>query len=215
MRQWSARTVARTNRFAVGVIAAIAVFGLAACSGQSSQPTVEAAPSTNGGSDPSGGAAQPSTAVSGVGLTGGSLDVSKICSAVPAADVQKLFKATAPAVTANPGECDWGSGAVTVDIYQGDTDKQYYNGGAITNGTPISGIGDVAQWSQPVPGATVPFLAAHKGSLTVTVSPGLDVADTTMSYTGSSPFYKIPAAAALQYAAAEGQICNDIFQAAG
>jgi hypothetical protein len=200
---------------ALGLAAAlvVAMFGVAACSGQSSS-TVAAPPTTDGGSDPSAGAAQPSTP-GGVGQTGGVLDVSKICAAVPAADVQKLFKATAPAVTANPGECDWGSGGVTVDIFQGDTDKQYYNGGAVHNGTSVTGIGDVAQWSQPVPGMTVPFLASHKGSTTCTVSPGLDVADTTMSYTGSSPFYKIPAAAALQYATAEGQICNDVFQAMG
>jgi hypothetical protein len=52
-------------------------------------------------------------------------------------------------------------------------------------------------------------------SLTITVTTGIDVADTTMQYTGNSPFYKLSAAATQQYVAEEGQICNDMFQAAG
>jgi hypothetical protein len=139
-----------------------------------------------------------------------------LCAAVPQADIQKLFKAPAPAVVANPGECDWGSGGITVDIYFNDANKQFYSNGAISTATakPLAGVGDLAQWQQPVPGATVPFLVAHKGSTTVSVSPGLDVSQTTMTYTGSSPFFKIPSASAAQYAAEEGQICNDIFAAA-
>jgi hypothetical protein len=167
---------------------------------------------------PASGTGSPSTTGAGVlpGLgAGGPLDVSTLCAAVPAADVQKLFKDTPPPVTANPGECDWGSGAVTVDIFQNDADEQYYNTGGVVDGTPISGVGDVAQWIQPVPGATVPFLAAHKGSTTITVSPGLEVDQSTMEYTGSSPFFHVPDSAALAYAAAEGQLCNDLFAAMG
>jgi hypothetical protein len=193
------------------VLAASALLGLAACSssGVASGGGQPAAPAGGGATSAAGGAV---TNLPGLG-PGGPLDVSKLCAAVPNADVQKLFKGPVPAVTANPGECDWGGGDVTVDVFSDDPSKQYYNGGAVTNGTPISGVGDVAQWAQPVPGATVPFLAAHKGSLTITISPGLDVADTTMTYTGKSPFYKIPAAAALQFATEEGQICNDMFAA--
>lgn len=63
-------------------------------------------------------------------------------------------------------------------------------------------------------GATVPNPAAHKGSMTVTVTTGRDVADTTMQDTGKSPFYQIPPVPAAQYAPAEGQIRNDILRAA-
>ena len=213
MGRHTARNATPAARVAV---AAIALLALAACSGSNGQSTAAAPTSASAsGGDASGVAAQASAAASSLGTAGGSLDVSKLCAAVPSADVQKLFKATAPAVTVNPLECDWGSGAITVDIYAGDTDKQYYNSGGGNTGTSIGGIGDIAQWMQPVPGATVPDLAAHKGSLTITVTTGIDVADTTMQYTGKSPFYKIPAAAAQQYAAEEGQICNDMFQAAG
>jgi hypothetical protein len=186
---------------------ALAVLALGACSGSNGH--------SGGAVAGSGGGASASSAAKALGLgSGGPLDVSKLCAAVPKADVQKLFKATAPAVSANPAECDWGGGAITVDIFTNDGDKKYYNGGAVDHGTPISGIGDVAQWTQPVPDATVPVLAAHKGSTTITVSPGLDVADSTLQYTGSSPFYKIPADSALQYVVEEGKICNDLFAAA-
>jgi hypothetical protein len=193
------------------VLTATALLGLAACSSSGGAPGDTRPPAAVGGGTTS-AAGGAGANLPGLG-SGGPLDVSKLCAAVPSADVQKLFKGPVPAVAANPGECDWGGGGVTVDVFPDDPSKQYYNGGAVTNGTAISGVGDIAQWAQPVPGATVPFLAAHKGTLTITVSPGLDVADTTMSYTGKSPFYKIPAAAALQYVTEEGQICNDMFAA--
>jgi hypothetical protein len=199
------------------------VLALAGCSsssgGATAQPpaSLTASAAAAGGSPASGTTTpQANPTLAGILGSGGPLDVSKLCAAVPQADVQKLFKAPAPAVVANPGECDWGSGGITVDIYFNDANKQFYDNGAISPATAktLAGVGDLAQWQQPVPGATVPFLVAHKGSTTVSVSPGLDVSQTTMHYTGSSPFFKIPSASALQYAAAEGQICNDIFAAA-
>jgi hypothetical protein len=161
-------------------------------------------------------APQASTALSGLLGSGGPLDVSKLCAAVPQADVQKLFKATAPTFAAYPGECNWGNGAITVDIFFNDGNKKLYSGGGVSTATAkmLPGVGDLAQWAQPVPGQTVPFVVAHKGTTSISVSPGLDVDQTTMSYTGSSPFFKVSNASAEQYAAAEGQICNDLFAAA-
>jgi hypothetical protein len=169
-----------------------------------------AAPST--AATPSGGV--PSSVLAGILGSGGPLDVSKLCAAVPAADVQKLFKAQTSAAQAFPGECTWGGGGITVDIYASDANKHYYSDNLPTDAKPLSGVGDVAVWFQPVPGATAPFMSAHKGSTTITVAAGLDVDQTTMHYTGSAPFFKIPNASAAQYAAEEGQICNDIFAAA-
>jgi hypothetical protein len=140
-------------------------------------------------------------------------DVSKICASIPKADVQKLFKGPVPAVVSNPGECDWGSGGITVDIYADDADKKYYTGGAIGagQGTALPGVGDEALWAQPVSGATVPFVTCHKGSVSVSVTPGLDVDQTTLQYTGSAPFFTVAPDSAAQYAAEEGQLCTDVF----
>jgi hypothetical protein len=147
------------------------------------------------------------------GAVAGQLDVSKLCAAVPQADVQKLFKATAPAVTANPLECDWGAGGVTVDIYFNDPTKHYLSDLFGSSPTPLAGVGDFAEWSQPVPGETVPFVGCHRGTTSITVSPGLDVDQTTLTYTGSDPFYKVDPASAAQYAAEEGAICTALFTA--
>jgi len=204
--------VRHTVRLAAVVTVGTLTLLLAGCSGSSGK----GGGTSNGASAANAANGAAASAASRLGLgPGGPLDVSKLCAAVPAADVQKLFKAAAPKVTANPGECDWGAGGITVDIYAGDADKKYYNSGAVVDGTAISGIGDVAQWAAPVPGATVPFLAAHKGTTTITVAPGLDVPETTMTYTGSDPFFKIPAASAQRYVQAEGQLVNDLFAAAG
>ena len=44
---------------------------------------------------------------------------------------------------------------------------------------------------RPVPGATVPDVGCHRGTTSITITPGLDVDQTTLTYTGSDPFYKI------------------------
>ena len=51
--------------------------------------------------------------------------------------------------------------------------------------TPVPGVGDQAQWSAPVPGATTPWVEAHKGSLTCVLSPA-DPDQTTIPYTGNA-----------------------------
>lgn len=145
-----------------------------------------------------------------------SLDVSKLCAAVKSADIQKLFKAATPKLAVEPGECDWGGGDITVDIDLKDTSKQFYPGGAFSGNEPqLAGVGDEALWSQPVKGMTVPFITARKGNTDCSISPGLQVDQTSMPYTGSDPFFTIADADAQQYANEEGQICNDIFTAVG
>jgi hypothetical protein len=207
------------TKFAACALAALAL-AAAGCGGNSQHA---ASTGAAGGGAPSGATLPTSTgdaskaATALLGGAGGPLDVSKLCAAVKQADVQKLFKDTAPPVTANPGECDWASGGITLDIYNDDASKQYYNGGAVNvaSATPLPGVGDEAVWTQPVQGATVPVIAAHKGSTTCTITPGLNVDQTTMSYTGHDPFYKIDPASASQYAAEEGQLCNEIFATDG
>jgi hypothetical protein len=206
--------------YAYGGIAILAAFVLSGCSGSSSTG------SSNGGTGAAGGgggaaadslpAAAKSALAQITGAGGGVLDVAKLCAAVSAADVQALFKNPAPALISNPGECDWGRGNMTVDIYRNDTTKEYYTGGAVSSsGTPLAGVGDKALWSQPVQGQTMPFITSRKGTTDCTVSPGLNVDQSSIEYTGQDPFFKITDAAASKYASAEGQICNDIFQAGG
>jgi hypothetical protein len=205
------------------------VLVLSGCSGSSggatAQPTISTAASASAAvsaapqvsaSPLASTAAQASAALQGVFGSGGPLDVSKLCAAVPPADIQKLFKATAPAVVAYPGECNWGAGGITVDIFFNDANKKFYSNGGVSTATAktLPGVGDLAQWAQAVPGMTVPFVVAHKGTTSISVTASLDVDQTTMSYTGSSPFFKVSNAAAAQYAAEEGQICNDLFAAA-
>jgi hypothetical protein len=57
-------------------------------------------------------------------------------------------------------------------------------------------------------------MVAHKGAVSISVLPDLEVNQTTMAYTGSAPIYSVSNTAVAQYAAEEGQICNDIFAAA-
>ena len=132
--------------------------------------------------------------------------MSKLCAAVPQADVQKLFKAPAPPLVSDPGECNWGNGGITVDIFANDADKSLYGGGAVSVATAahLSGVGDIAQWTQPVPGHTVPFLIAHKGTTSIAVSPSLNVDQTSIAYTGSAPFFNVSHAEALKYAIGRG-----------
>ena len=59
---------------------------------------------------------------------------------------------------------------------------------------------------------TTPWVEAHKGSTTCELSPA-DPPETTLVYTGSDPFYKIAPADSAAYAAKEGVLCNDIFNA--
>ena len=159
--------------------------------------------------------APPGAAAALAGATGkgGPLDFSKQCAAIKPADVQALMKAPVTPVVDNPGECSFYGGDLKIDIYLNDPTQQYYQNPVNGPGTTaIPGVGDQAQWSEPVPGATTPWVEAHKGSTTCVLSPA-DPPETTMAYTGSDPFYKIAQADSAAYAAKEGVLCNDIFAA--
>ena len=202
---------------ALGAVAALSGCSRSNGSIAGLQSVASPAPSTGGGSPAGGSPATSINPLQGILGSGGPLDVSTLCAAVPTADIQKLFKAPAPSLVSDPGECNWGSGGITVDIFPNDADKSLYGGGAVSvaSAAHLSGVGDIAQWSQPIPGHTVPFLVAHEGTTSISVSPSLDVDQTTIAFTGSAPFFDVSKAEALKYAIEEGRICTDIFSAMG
>jgi hypothetical protein len=152
-------------------------------------------------------------AIAGATGQGGPLDSSKQCAAIKPADVQALMKAPVTPVVNDPGECSFYGGDLKIDIYANDPTQKYYQNPVNGPGTtPVPGVGDQAQWFAPVPGATTPWIEGHKGSTTCTVSPA-DPSETTLPYTGTSPFYKILPADSAAYAAKEGALCNDVFAA--
>jgi hypothetical protein len=152
-------------------------------------------------------------AIAGATGKGGPLDYSKQCAAIKPADVQALMKAPVTPVVNDPGECSFYGGELKIDIYSNDPTQKYYQNPVNGPGTtPVSGVGDQAQWFAPVPGKTTPWIEAHKGSLTCTVSPA-DPPETTLTYTGSDPFYTIAPADSADYAAKEGVLCEDVFAA--
>lgn len=151
---------------------------------------------------------QGSKAISGVS---GELDVSKQCAAITTADVQALLKGPPGAPVTNPLECGWKGTDLKVDLSPDDADKHSYNDLLSTEGHAIAGLGDVAQWFEPVPGSTAPDVNAHKGSLTCYVQAPDPLPATTLPYTGSDPFYKIADPDSLAYANKEAKLCADIF----
>ncbi|MGH2512694.1 MAG: hypothetical protein ACRDGQ_08410, partial [Candidatus Limnocylindrales bacterium] len=107
-----------------------------------------------------------------------------------------------------PGE-DINGDNLTVTVFPGDTDKTYYNdsvtGPASGPSNPLPGVGDVAIWEQPAPGAA-PEVVAHQGSLTCVVQPPADASQLTIPHSGN-----VSASAAAAYAALEGVLCTDLF----
>jgi hypothetical protein len=171
--------------------------------------SIAAAAAAAGVSVPPGAAA----ALAGATGKGGPLDQSKQCAAIKPADVQALMKAPATAVVNYPGECSFYGGDLKIDLYANDPTQKYYQNPVNGPGTtPLTGVGDQGQWFAPVPGKTTPWIEAHKGSLTCTVSPA-DPPETTIPYTGSDPFWTIAPADSAAYAAKEGALCNDVFNA--
>ncbi|HTC70306.1 MAG TPA: hypothetical protein VK662_12110 [Acidothermaceae bacterium] len=181
----------------------------AAATGGASTAAAAGASAAAAVSAPAGAAA----ALAGATGAGGPLDTSKQCAAIKPADVQVLMKAPVTPVVDNPGECSFYGGDLKIDIYPNDPNQKFYQNPVNGPGTtPLTGVGDQAQWFAPVPGATTPWVEAHKGSLTCELSPA-DVAETTIPYTGSDPFFKIAPADSAAYAAKEGVLCQDIFNA--
>jgi hypothetical protein len=200
------RLVAVTNLALVASTACL----LTACSkGGSSAAAAPANTAAGAVSAPAGVAA----AIAGATGKGGPLDESKMCAAIKPADVQALMKAPVTPVQNFPGECSYYGGDLKIDIYANDPNQKYYQNPVNGPGTtPVPGVGDQAQWFAPVAGMTTPWVEAHKGSLTCTISPA-DPPETTLPYTGSDPFFKIAPADSVAYAAKEGVLCNDIFAA--
>jgi hypothetical protein len=211
----------RTGLATMSLIASVAIPTclLAGCSNSGSSAasgdTTAAAAST--GATAAAGVSVPAgagAAISAATGPGGPLDVSKLCAAIKPADVQALMKAAVTAVVDYPGECSFYGGDLKVDIYLNDPTQKYYQNAVGAPGTtPLPGVGDQAQWSQPVPAMTTPYIEAHKGSTTC-ITETADPPETTMPYTGSDPFFTITTADAAAYAAKEGALCNDVFGAA-
>ncbi|MGH2464629.1 MAG: hypothetical protein ACRDGI_04145, partial [Candidatus Limnocylindrales bacterium] len=149
------------------------------------------------------------------------------CAAMKVADAQVLIKPTiAAAQTGGPESCafvlpgeDIGGDNMTVTVLPNDADSQDYNdavtGAASGPPHPLAGIGDVANWEQPVAGATAPEVDAHKGSVTCIVQPPADTSQLTIDQTGNGPIYSISDAAAAAYAAKEAVLCTDMFSVGG
>jgi len=186
----------------------------AAAAGGSTVAGAAAGASAPGASAAADATSAATAAANALGLgKGGPLDVSKQCAAIKPADVQALMKAPVTAVTNFPGECSWYGGDLKIEIYPNDPTQKYYQNPVNGPGTtPVPGVGDQAQWFAPVAGGTTPWVEAHKGSLTCTVSPA-DPPETTLAYTGSDPFFKIAPADSAAYAAKEGVLCQDVFNA--
>ena len=194
------------------------VLSLAACS--SSTPTAQGGASgsvTAPSSAPAGGSSAPVTAGGNGGID------APYCAAMKVADAQALLNVTISAAqTGGPESCafvlpgeDINGDNLTVTVFPGDTDHGYYNdnvtGPASGPQTPISGVGDVAVWEQPAAGASAPFVAAYKGSLTCVVLPPGDDGKLTIDKTGNGPIYQISSSAAAAFAAKEAVLCTDLF----
>ena len=190
--------------------------GVAACSG--SAPTPPTGGSPDSATPPPGASSTP------VILAGaGGIDA-HYCTEMKLADAQALVMVPiAAAQTGGPETCafvlpgeDINGDNMTVTVFPGDSDKQYYNdsvtGPASGPQNPLPGVGDVAVWEQ-VTGGSAPFVAAQKGSLTCVVLPPGDTSRLTIDQTGSGPIYQISNAAAAAYAVKEAVLCSDLFAA--
>lgn len=203
------------NRYPL--VSAIAVMcALTGCStsavhsGSTAPPPVTASPSS---------AATPSTRQAS-SSAGHPVDVAKLCSAVPQADVQKLLKQPAGPVTVNAqfSECSWQGGNITIAVHSHDDDLTVYNTiDTFQHHAPLTGVGDKAEWADDPTASigTVPVVAAHKGALTLSLNAG-PIDQTTLRYTGTQDTkIVVDPSSAAQYAAEEGQLCNDMFKGTG
>ncbi|BEP15703.1 hypothetical protein acdb102_40140 [Acidothermaceae bacterium B102] len=140
------------------------------------------------------------------------LDVTKYCNAVPHADIQALIKATVGAPVDFPLQCGWKGTDLKLSVNPNDDNVKA--GSELIVGSdakPLTGVGDTAKWDAPVPNATLPNVFAQKGAkFTCYVQAG-DVPQSTVTYTGSDPFFKITDAAELAYATKEAKLCSDVF----
>jgi hypothetical protein len=192
--------------------------GCGGSSGHHDAASQLAAIAAGASADPSGAAAAIAAAVASGGKAidsvSGQLDVSKQCAMIPTADVQALLKGSPGSAANQPLQCSWSGTDLQISLSPMDSDKSDYNALVSSDGHAIAGLGDEAQWSQPVKGATIPNVDAHKGSLSCYVQAPDDITTTTLPYTGSDPFYTITDTDALAYATKEAKLCADLFAAA-
>jgi hypothetical protein len=195
-------TIRFANLARLSGIAALSAFLLTGCGGGGSSPKAAAATAL---------AAAESNGANALAAVSAKIDVSKQCEAIPLADVQALLKSAPGDQVHYPLECGWKNTTLKVDLSPDDADKKSYNALLSTEGHAITGLGDVAQWSEPVPGRTAPDVNAHKGSLTCYVQSADPITTLTLPYTGSDPFFKVTDADSLAYANLEAKLCADIF----
>ncbi len=148
-------------------------------------------------------------AAGGGGLS--SLDVSKACATLPQVQVQALVKKPIGKEVDAPETCGWSGTDLQVQLFTDDADKLHYNLFSHPSDHPITGIGDVARWSEPLAGMTLPDVNVHKGKVTCKVVSVSNVAGSTIAYTGSDPFFTITATAATAYALKEAALCTVLF----
>jgi hypothetical protein len=191
---------------AAGVLLAFAL--LPACSsGSSSQPS--AAQPATAAAQASSAAGLP-TSTAGLGDSG-STDA-KVCAAI-GTDVAAITKNVSDPKTF-PGQCAFGDGATTVSFNLSDPQHSDVTNVLGSTANSISGIGDGAVWDD-AGGTIVPTLGAWKGSVSCLVQPDSDITNDSVTYTGTPPFTKISAADGAAYAQKMGQVCTDLFSAAG
>jgi hypothetical protein len=211
-------TIRLANVARLSGVAALSACLLTGCGGGGSSPKATGTSGTAAAAGTSGVAASgaalaaaESNGANALAAVSGLVDVSKQCEAIPTADVQALLKSPPGDQVHNPLECDWKNTTLKVDLSPNDTDKKSYNDLLSTEGHAITGLGDVAQWSEPVPGRTAPDINAHKGNLTCYVQAADPITTLTLPYTGSDPFFKVTDADSLAYATLEAKLCADIF----
>ena len=138
------------------------------------------------------------------------LDVTKQCAAIPLAQVQALVKAPVGPAANAPLQCGWKGTDLEVSLSPNDVGQKSYKALLSTEGHPLPGLGDAAQWFQPVNGV-VPDVNSRKGSLTCYVQGVGDLPSSTMPYAGKDPFFSTKTADAQAYADKEAKLCADIF----
>jgi hypothetical protein len=147
----------------------------------------------------------------------------KYCAAIKVADAQVLTTATLSAAkSGGPQSCafllpgqDVSGDNLTVTVFAGDSSKKFYDN-SVTEllagaGTALPGVGDEAEWGQPVAGESSPVVVAHKGSLSCVAAGPADLTPMMIDKTGGGPIYQVSSAAAASFAAKMGVLCNDVF----
>jgi hypothetical protein len=197
-------------------LAAVAILGLAACSG-------DTAPRASGG-EPGSGTAATATAATvsdGSGSGAGAVDV---CAVVTAADVASLYAGPVTAKT-EPGLAGESSGcqyiatrfpdaeSLSIEVVSGDQAAQFWTGNIPPQGEdsiPLGGIGDRAM---RMPGT--PDLVSIKGSIFCEAETGSANAEIYVGLATPNASDNVPDDSATAFAERIGALCNKIFAGLG